>query len=144
MALGRLAPGDLVFFDADSSDGTQIDHVGIYLGRDTGGNYRFFGGGAGDDGLFQTTHVFAGRHARTDAVAALEILSSRPVGVGVAHGWEPAGQGMRVTEAEGNRLVVETRFPLRKAVSGFAPKHGRADLLTPEELDDLLGYVQSL
>jgi hypothetical protein len=51
------------------------------------------------------------------------------------------GAGLKAQE---NRLVVETRFPLRKAVSGFAPKHGRADLLSPEELDDLLGYVQSL
>lgn len=49
--------------------------------------------------------------------------------------------GLRVQE---NRLVVDTRFPLRRAVADFAPKHGRADLLTPEELDDLLGYVQSL
>jgi cell wall-associated NlpC family hydrolase len=50
MALGRLAPGDLVFFDADSTDGTQIDHVGIYLGRDTGGNYRFLSSRQSIDG----------------------------------------------------------------------------------------------
>ena len=37
----RLAPGDLVFFDAATDDGTQIDHVGLYLGVDFGGNYRF-------------------------------------------------------------------------------------------------------
>jgi cell wall-associated NlpC family hydrolase len=37
----RLAPGDLVFFDADSSDGTAVDHVGIYLGRDNHGAPRF-------------------------------------------------------------------------------------------------------
>jgi hypothetical protein len=46
-------------------------------------------------------------------------------------------------EADGS-LVVETRWPLRKAVTGFAPQHGHADALTPEEVDDLLGYVQSL
>jgi len=40
-AYGRLQPGDLVFFDADAGDGTAIDHVGIYLGRDTAGNERF-------------------------------------------------------------------------------------------------------
>ena len=39
---------------------------------------------------------------------------------------------------------VETRFPLRVAVEGFAPKHGRADLLTDAERDDLLAYVMSL
>ena len=32
----HLAVGDLVFFDADPNDGTQIDHVGMYLGRDSG------------------------------------------------------------------------------------------------------------
>lgn len=47
-------------------------------------------------------------------------------------------------KVEGERVRVDTRFPLRRAVADFAPKHGRADLLSPEELDDLLGYVQSL
>ncbi len=37
----RLAPGDLVFFDAATDDGTQIDHVGMYLGPDTAGRHRF-------------------------------------------------------------------------------------------------------
>lgn len=36
-----LMPGDLVFFDASSDDGSQIDHVGMYLGLDAAGNYRF-------------------------------------------------------------------------------------------------------
>jgi cell wall-associated NlpC family hydrolase len=36
-----IRPGDLVFFDAATDDGTAIDHVGIYLGRDTGGHARF-------------------------------------------------------------------------------------------------------
>jgi len=39
--LARLAPGDLLFFDATADDGPQIDHVGIYLGRDAGGQARF-------------------------------------------------------------------------------------------------------
>lgn len=47
-------------------------------------------------------------------------------------------------DVQGDRVRVGTRFPLRRAVADFAPKHGRADQLTPEELDDLLGYVQSL
>jgi hypothetical protein len=37
----HLAVGDLVFFDADAGDGSQIDHVGIYVGRDTRGHHRF-------------------------------------------------------------------------------------------------------
>jgi cell wall-associated NlpC family hydrolase len=35
----RLQPGDLVFFDINGS--TQIDHTGIYLGRDSSGHHRF-------------------------------------------------------------------------------------------------------
>ncbi len=39
---------------------------------------------------------------------------------------------------------VNSRFPLRAAVEQWAPKHGRADLLSVEERDDLLAYVMSL
>lgn len=37
----RMQPGDIVFFDADSDDGPQIDHVGMYLGKDSQNNHRF-------------------------------------------------------------------------------------------------------
>ena len=46
----KLRAGDLVFFDADGTDGAQIDHVGIYLGRDGGGNYRFVSSRKSADG----------------------------------------------------------------------------------------------
>ncbi|PPK95379.1 cell wall-associated NlpC family hydrolase [Kineococcus xinjiangensis] len=36
-----LAPGDLLFFDASTDDGTAVDHVGIYLGVDSAGAPRF-------------------------------------------------------------------------------------------------------
>ncbi len=39
---------------------------------------------------------------------------------------------------------VDTRFPLRVAIEKWAPTHGRADLLTGSERDDLLAYVMSL
>lgn len=38
---GPLQPGDLVFFDANAADGTQVDHVGVYLGVDNAGAPRF-------------------------------------------------------------------------------------------------------
>lgn len=38
---GALLAGDLVLFDAATDDGTDIDHVGIYLGRDSAGKPRF-------------------------------------------------------------------------------------------------------
>lgn len=71
----------------------------------TGGAYRFMGGGAGDDGRFKRTHVFHGTDAHTDAVVALEILSNKPFGIGARHGWVPASDPLRVTEAADACLV---------------------------------------
>lgn len=87
------------------------DELLDHLTRLTGGAYRFFGGGAGDDARFQESHVFYGTEAFTDAVVALEILSNKPIGIGVRHGWEPASDAMRVTEAEGSRLVSMNAIP---------------------------------
>jgi hypothetical protein len=98
----------------------------------TGGNYRFFGGGAGDDGRFEKTHVFAGRQARSDAAVALEILSEKPLGIGVAHGWQPAGKPLRVTESEGGRLVSLNGAPAVEAFIAHAELTGqRLDAQSP-------------
>jgi hypothetical protein len=53
---------------------------------------------------FQRRFVFCGTEAIPDAVVALEILSNKPLGIGVRHGWLPAGEPLRVAEAEGMRL----------------------------------------
>jgi hypothetical protein len=83
----------------------HADDVVDELTLATSGKYQFFGGGAGDNAKFQRTPVFFGTEAVTDAVVALEMLSEKPIGVGVGHGWEPATPPMRVTEAHGSRLV---------------------------------------
>jgi cell wall-associated NlpC family hydrolase len=41
MDFSPLDVGDLVFFDADVKDGSKIDHVGMYLGRDSHRRRRF-------------------------------------------------------------------------------------------------------
>jgi cell wall-associated NlpC family hydrolase len=46
----NLLPGDLVFFDASDRDGTAIDHVGIYVGRDGAAHYRFISSRLSADG----------------------------------------------------------------------------------------------
>ena len=87
----------------------------------TSGKYQFAGGGAGDDAKFAQTHVFSGGKAYTDAVVALELLSVKPLGIGVGHGWTPAGKALRVTEAIGMRLVSLNGLP---AVDAFE-EHAR-------------------
>ncbi|HVL37525.1 MAG TPA: FIST N-terminal domain-containing protein [Burkholderiales bacterium] len=91
----------------------------------TGGNYRFFGGGAGDDGRFRQTHVFAGTEAYSDALVALELQSVQPLGVGVAHGWVPAGPGYRVTESAGSLLVSLNGAPAQQAIEEHARQSGQ-------------------
>lgn len=96
----------------------------------TAGMYQFVGGGAGDDARFSRTHVFyatdeAGVEIATDAAVALEILSNKPLGVGVRHGWQPAGKGMRVTESQGTRLVSLNAIAATEVVAEYAETTGQ-------------------
>lgn len=79
----------------------SADELVTMLNMQTGGKYKFFGGGAGDDAAFTRTYVFKGTEIASNAVVALEILSSKPIGVGVRHGWEAATEPMRVTSSTG-------------------------------------------
>lgn len=84
------------------------------------GKYQFFGGGAGDNAQFRRTSVFFGTEVLSDAVVGLEILSHKPVGIGVGHGWEPASKPLRVTQAEGLRLVSLNGVPAAQAFERHA------------------------
>jgi hypothetical protein len=91
----------------------------------TAGAYQFFGGGAGDDAKFSKTHVFYDTEVFTDGVVGLEILSHNPLGIGVHHGWEPTGELMRVTEAEGMKLVSMNSIPAAEVFTEYALKTGQ-------------------
>ena len=108
----------------------------------TSGRYLLAGGGAGDDANFSRTHVFMGTQAYTDAAVALEILSDKPIGVGVGHGWEPAGLPLRATEVDGMRVVGFNGLPAAEAFERHAEVTGqhfdRADPL-PFFLHNILG-----
>ena len=91
----------------------------------TGGVYRFFGGGAGDDARFQHTVVFCGTEVISDAAVALEILSNKPLGIGVRHGWAPGGERMRITAAEGMRLGSLNAIPAAEVFDAHATSTGQ-------------------
>lgn len=84
------------------------------------GKYQFAGGGAGDDAKFSRTHVFLGTKAYSDAVVGLEFLSDKPLGIGVGHGWIPASQPLRVTEAAGMRVTSLNGMPAVEAFEQHA------------------------
>jgi hypothetical protein len=90
----------------------------------TAGDYQFFGGGAGDNASFERTTVFNGTEVLTDAAVALEILSRKPLGVGVSHGWEPASEAIRVTEADGLKLISLNGLPAVEAFEEHAAAKG--------------------
>lgn len=98
-----------------------LEHLNVA----TAGRYQVFGGGAGDDARFSRTHVFYGGEAVTDAVVALEILSNKPLGIGVSHGWDPATPAMLVTEASGMRLVSLNATPAVEVFEEHAEKTGQ-------------------
>lgn len=95
------------------------------LTRQTAGTYEFFGGGAGDNDRFGQTYVFRGMEIASNAVAALEILSNKPLGIGVSHGWRPASPPLRVTEAEGMRLVSLNAAPAAEVMAEHAEQTGQ-------------------
>lgn len=98
----------------------------------TAGKYQFFGGGAGDDAQFRRTPVFHGRDHHVNAAVALEILSKKPIGIGVGHGWEPASKALRVTEARGALLVSLNGLPAARAFERHADEtKQRFDLAAP-------------
>jgi hypothetical protein len=86
----------------------------------TGGMYQFVGGGAGDNADFKTTHVFFNTEAHTNAAVALEILSNKPIGIGARHGWSPAGNPLRVTEAVNSCVVSLNVSPAAEAFEEHA------------------------
>ncbi|MCC6902885.1 MAG: FIST C-terminal domain-containing protein [Polyangiaceae bacterium] len=64
------------------------------------------GGGAGDDGHYVSTAVGVNHEALPGGMACVQVTSTRPWGVGVAHGLTAATAAMTVTRAAGN-LVHE-------------------------------------
>jgi hypothetical protein len=92
----------------------------------TSGRYLLAGGGAGDDAQFTRTHVFFGTESHTDAAVAMEILSQKPIGVGVGHGWLPAGDAMLATEVSGMRLIGLDGMPAFDAFEHHAQATGQS------------------
>ena len=98
-----------------------IEHLTLL----TAGTYSFFGGGSGDNAQFQYTPVLFDTTVVADGAVALEILSREPIGIGVQHGWDPATPGMRVTEADGMRLVSLNASPAVEAFQEHAERTGQ-------------------
>lgn len=108
----------------------------------TEGMYQLFGGGAGDDARFQHTHIFFDTEVYTDAAVALEILSNKPIGIGVQHGWQPASAPLRVTHSEGSKIITLNAAPAIEAFQAHAEATGQTldpNNPTPFFLSNVIG-----
>jgi hypothetical protein len=98
----------------------------------SGGRLQLFGGGAGDDAAFKKTHVFWGTEAHTNAAVALQILSNKPLGIGVRHGWGPATAPYRVTESSGAVVQSLNATPVAEVMVEYAERsQQKLDLAEP-------------
>lgn len=112
----------LVLTDALAGFTDELVHT---LTVRTQGTYQLFGGGAADDARFHQTHVFHGTDVHANAVVVLEMLSQKPLGVGVRHGWRANSSAMRVTEAEGNRIISINATPVAEVFAAHARETGQ-------------------
>lgn len=90
------------------SDGLSGDQQEVVRGayQQVGATTPLVGGCAGDDLRMELTHQFFRDRVLTDAVVAVAISSPAPLGIGVRHGWQPVGEPMSITSAEG--VIVKT------------------------------------
>jgi hypothetical protein len=124
----KSAPGRFPFRAALVLADALAGHADILVDQltlATAGQYQFFGGGAGDNAQFQKTTVFCGGEVFSDAAVALEILSSKPLGVGVSHGWSPASRAYRVTASDGMKVIGLDGFPAIEAFEEHAEETGQ-------------------
>lgn len=129
----------LILNDALAGSADELVH---HLNIQTGGKYKFFGGGAGDDAAFTRTHVFMGGEIASDAAVGLEILSNKPLGIGVRHGWTPATDLMRVTAAEGVVVGSLDAAPAAEVFANYARETGQSldvDAPIPFFLHNIVG-----
>ena len=95
----------ILFLLADGLCGDQMEVVrGAY--DVAGATVPLVGGCAGDDMKLQSTQQIHSGILLTHAVVAAAISSDAPMAVGIAHGWEPLGEPMLVTESRSNTLTT--------------------------------------
>ena len=97
-----------------------------------GKNFPIMGGSAGDDFAFKKTYEYYQDQVLTDAVVGVGFSGKFSWGVGVRHGWEPIGLPMKVTKAEGAKLIEINNRPALSIYEDYFGK--RAEELVKEPI----------
>jgi hypothetical protein len=88
------------------TDGLARDQETVLRGAYgvVGATIPLFGGAAGDGWRMSGTYQLYDGEVLTNGVVAACIASDAPIGIGVSHGWRPAGEPMIVTESGDGRV----------------------------------------
>lgn len=73
------------------------------------GRIPIFGGAAADDWRMESNSVFLGDHVYNDSILVAIFETQLEVGISLSHGFQPIGQKMTVTAAEGHELLALDR-----------------------------------
>ena len=97
-----------------------------------GENFPIMGGSAGDDFKFEKTYQYIDDKVLNNSVVGIGFSGNFSFGIGVQHGLEPIGPPMKVTKAEGAKLIEVDGRP---ALSIYEDYFGeRAKELTKEPI----------
>ena len=104
--------------------GTDLSEVIRGLYDSMGPDFRYVGGGAGDNLKFFKTYQFTEVGIESDALA-VALLDGFIIQTGIGHGWEPEGEPLVITDAKGKRVFEIDGRPAFDAYSerlGEIPK----------------------
>ena len=110
-----------VFPDAFVTDVSEALR-GLY--STMGANFKYIGGGAGDNLRFFQTFQFTEAGIESRALAAA-LIDGMAVRTAIGHGWGPEGEPLIITKARGKKFLRSTAsLPLKltQTVSGAFPK----------------------
>lgn len=97
-----------------------------------GKNFPIIGGSAGDDFAFKKTYQYYNNQVLSNEVIGIGFSGKFSFGVGVRHGWEPIGLPMKVTKAEGAKLIKINNRPALSIYEDYFGK--KAEELTKEPI----------
>jgi hypothetical protein len=88
----------------------NISEVVRGLYNSMGPDFRYVGGGAGDNLKFFKTYQFTEVGPVSDALA-VALLDGLTIQTGIGHGWQPAGDPLVITAARGKRVFEIDGWP---------------------------------
>ena len=87
---------------------------GLY--NSMGPNFKYIGGGAGDNPRFFKTYQFTEAGVKTNALA-VALLNGVVIETGIGHGWKPGGELVVITKVKGKRVFEIDSRPAFDAYS---------------------------